>query len=594
MNRLKRFLCVLLAVIILFNAPGYVPKAQAVAAVDDAAVITIGLLMATCAGVTFNRSDHAVHAISNFFSSQPSALAAVSNIASTCLTAAGQLIIKRDFVAAYKTVVPLIAQHFVTAAGTTGTIVNGAVVGASYSIPDVPNFLSSDEWNALLNSFPAYITSPNVKYRITVVRKSDTLVYDSYISSPYFHFRNIVNGNIEGFIPLGTSFVPYTCVNSLRFTYLGSASQYVHCSSTCDGVVSATISILSADEESSIAFNQSATVDGSAVSSALDDATWDEDKELSIGAVSGVVSSGLAGSVAAPGLSPDAITKEIQRILIVIPPETAVTEPSSEPPTEPTDEPLVPMDPVTPGFLGNQISSVLTSLETFKDAILDALSPILPVIQTISDDLTRGFVAVTTWLDTFWDTLKQVISDFWSDVVTAVTVTIPTFLGDIADAAVEFFTVTFSAWVADVKAWAVALPATITQAIVAALTAVFVPAAGYWDAKVAACTSAFPLFNSIIATGHGLSGFLSGLGTRPPVIYIDLGSSTSWFLGGRQIFLDLTWYSQYKPTMDLVISGFLWLLFAWRFFLRLPGLLRGEGGTIDRLNTYFDNKGDNK
>ena len=123
-----------------------------------------------------------------------------------------------------------------------------------------------------------------------------------------------------------------------------------------------------------------------------------------------------------------------------------------------------------------------------------------------------------------------------------------------------------------------------------ALTAVFVPAVGYWDAKVAALQAKFPLFNSILTTGKGFSGFFSGLGTRPPVIYIDLGSSASWAMGGRTIFLDLTWYSQYKPTMDLVIAGFLWLLFAWRFFLRLPGLLRGEVGTIDRLDSYLSEK----
>ena len=593
MNRLKRFLCVLLAVIILFNAPGYVPKAQAVAAVDDAAVIAIGLLMATCAGVTFNRSDHAVHAISNFFSSQPSALAAVSNIASTCLTAAGQLIIKRDFVAAYKTVVPLIAQHFVTAAGTTGTIVNGAVVGASYSVPSCPFGLSSDDRTAWLKQHCTFLSSPDVKYSISVVNVSGkyTLISEYDDSSLLFKSGRSYSSPID----LGTCFTPFFSGTSLFFSYLTDTnSDGVSTPSTRLAGTSATITILSADEESSIAFNQSATVDGSTVSSALDDATWDEDKEVSIGAVTGVVSSGLAGSTAAPGLSPDAITKAIQDAVIALPLPT--TPPASEPTTatEPTDEPLVPMDPVTPGFLGDKFSDLNTTLETIKQGFLDVLNSILSVIQTISDGLTRGFAAVTTWLDAFWDTLKQVISDFWSDVVTAVTVTIPTFLGDIADAAVEFFTVTFPAWVADVKAWAVALPATITQAIVAALTAVFVPAAGYWDAKVAACTAAFPLFNSIIATGHGLSGFLSGLGTRPPVIYIDLGSSTSWFLGGRQIFLDLTWYSQYKPTMDLVISGFLWLLFAWRFFLRLPGLLRGEGGTIDRLNTYFDNKGDNR
>lgn len=592
MNRLKRFLCVLLAVIILFNAPGYVPKAQAVAAVDDAAVITLGLLMVTLAGVTFAQSNQAVSSIRSFLHSRSSVASSLLSLVSKCWIDGGKVLLNGDFRTAFTDILPSIHNYFVA---TDGVGKVGNAVGTVFSPTAVFNFDSIDS----LPDLTSYLTYQWVDGASYIMSTSGGGYKGTYRgSNSKLRFYSLTSGHVLPPEPYSIT----TYGNCFGVIVNKGVSYLVYQNRNGKAEVSSLLSWGSSSSPGSfylsdgdISFSQSGTVDGSLTVGNLDSADLkSNDIYLPVPSYSGVVSSGLAGSTAAPGLSPDAITKEIQRILIVIPPETAATEPSSEPPTEPTDEPLVPMDPVTPGFLGNQVSSILSSLDTFKDAILDALSPFLPVIQTISDDLTRGFAAVTTWLDTFWDTLKQVISDFWSDVVTAVTVTIPTFLGDIADAISEFFTVTFPAWIADVKAWAVALPATITQAIVAALTAVFVPAAGYWDAKVAACTAAFPLFNSIIATGHGLSGFLSGLGTRPPVIYIDLGSSTSWFLGGRQIFLDLTWYSQYKPTMDLVISGFLWLLFAWRFFLRLPGLLRGEGGTIDRLNTYFDNKGDNK
>ena len=48
-------------------------------------------------------------------------------------------------------------------------------------------------------------------------------------------------------------------------------------------------------------------------------------------------------------------------------------------------------------------------------------------------------------------------------------------------------------------------------------------------------------------------------------------------------FLDMRWYSRYKATGDLILSGFLWALFAWRMYLKLPGTISGISGTIGRI-----------
>ena len=227
------------------------------------------------------------------------------------------------------------------------------------------------------------------------------------------------------------------------------------------------------------------------------------------------------------------------------------------------------------GWLQSLLNSILEAIQAIPEKI-DSLWESMKAwwIQTIAD--------VKAWIEVKIQSISDWWTTFWAETKALIL--------SISNALTEFFTVTFPAWITDVKEWALALPKTLVDAIVLALTAVFVPAVGYWDAKVAALQAKFPLFNSILTTGKGFSGFFSGLGTRPPIIYIDLGSSVSWAMGGRTIFLDLTWYSQYKPTMDLVIAGFLWLLFAWRFFLRLPGLLRGEVGTIDRLDSYLSEK----
>ena len=119
----------------------------------------------------------------------------------------------------------------------------------------------------------------------------------------------------------------------------------------------------------------------------------------------------------------------------------------------------------------------------------------------------------------------------------------------------------------------------IAQSVAVAIAAVFIPSPGYFDAKVEALKGAFPFFNSAMDTAFQLKNFLINLGSTPPIIYIDLAAGSGWYpMGGRTVFVDLTWYSAYKPTMDAVISAFLWLWFTWRLVLSLPGIIQGTSG----------------
>lgn len=111
------------------------------------------------------------------------------------------------------------------------------------------------------------------------------------------------------------------------------------------------------------------------------------------------------------------------------------------------------------------------------------------------------------------------------------------------------------------------------------MAAVFIPSEGYLNAKVEALRLKFSLFDSIINTVTDLRNFFTTLGAKPPVIFIDLSSASDfWNIGGRVIFIDLTWYSKYKPSMDFVLSAFLWIWFLWRILLSLPGIVQGTSG----------------
>lgn len=122
---------------------------------------------------------------------------------------------------------------------------------------------------------------------------------------------------------------------------------------------------------------------------------------------------------------------------------------------------------------------------------------------------------------------------------------------------------------------------TLANTILAGIRDIFVPSSDYLTAKVDALCAEFAFADSITKTANGLIDGLRGVSTEPPVIYIDLSANRGPYdLGGEVPFLDLRWYAEYKPTVDAIISAFLWACFIWRMFLKLPGIINGAAGTF--------------
>lgn len=119
----------------------------------------------------------------------------------------------------------------------------------------------------------------------------------------------------------------------------------------------------------------------------------------------------------------------------------------------------------------------------------------------------------------------------------------------------------------------------IVNPLLEGIASIFVPSQDFLSAKVDAIRSEFSFADSIISTVDFFGKGLQGVETKPPVIYIDLGASTGDYnMGGRVVFMDLSWYEEYKPLGDALISAFLWAVFAWRVFMKLPGLVSGMPG----------------
>ena len=603
MSKFKRFLCAALAALILFYSPGFAPKAEAVAVVDDAAIITAGLLMVTLGGITFAQSNHAVSSVQNFLSSNAPALNAATKLAACIVSDTGKLLITRDFETAFSDFLPALSEYYVCLNGSNSGAMSGDIVIGS-GLP-VMKYSTRPSWETMgsIASYP--LIYPNgYYYRVFLTDSTGSHVLTNELSSEYSSFVDIEDTNIHYNLSCHSdiqSFGFFTRDDqpgTLLFALIAGGSKYF--GTFASGVTSVSWEMVSSPD--AINFSKSDTIDGTQVqntltSTDLPDSAYgdDRDKYLDIGAVSGVVAGGLAGSVLAPGLDPGSINDDLAHVLggsISVPTPTTpdVTEPSVEA-TTPDDVAVA----VTPEFLGGHFDGLKDLLNALLSNWLSFFVTCKTFFDSILDSLPGLFDAVVQRIDWAIHYLTAWLSDFWAAVVQAVTVSIPDFLNSIYEALETFFGVTVPAWITDVKAWALSLPRTITDAIAVALAAAFIPAAGYWDAKLAACMAAFPFFDSIITTGRSLGSFFSGLGSKPPIIYIDLQNSNSFVLGGRQIFMDLSWYSQYKPTVDTILSAFLWLIVLWRLFLALPGILRGAvglAGNMERVSEHFHHEED--
>lgn len=135
--------------------------------------------------------------------------------------------------------------------------------------------------------------------------------------------------------------------------------------------------------------------------------------------------------------------------------------------------------------------------------------------------------------------------------------------------------------------WCQNLVSSLMDALQNLLSSLFAPSADFIPNKVSALAAKYPYLETFTGLGTSLKAFFLNLGSKPPIIYIDLGAATgSYFFGGRQAFIDLTWYSDYKPTMDAILGAFIWLWLAWRLFHALPGIINGMSGTVGERVSY--------
>lgn len=119
----------------------------------------------------------------------------------------------------------------------------------------------------------------------------------------------------------------------------------------------------------------------------------------------------------------------------------------------------------------------------------------------------------------------------------------------------------------------------LANTLLEGIKSIFVPSSDFITAKVDVLAENFSFGESVVDTVRFIGDSLNAFETRPPVIYVELEDSEGSINWGERVpILDLRWYERYKPTVDVLISAFMLLFFAWRVFIHLPNIFSGVAG----------------
>lgn len=118
----------------------------------------------------------------------------------------------------------------------------------------------------------------------------------------------------------------------------------------------------------------------------------------------------------------------------------------------------------------------------------------------------------------------------------------------------------------------------IGEYILNGIRSLFVPDTEFITDKVDAIKEKFGFIENIKSAWNSISNIITSENEEIPKIEIDLSKAEGKYnYGGKVLALDLTWYSRFKPTVDLIIIAFSYISFTFLVFKRLPDIISGAG-----------------
>lgn len=223
------------------------------------------------------------------------------------------------------------------------------------------------------------------------------------------------------------------------------------------------------------------------------------------------------------------------------------------------------------------LSDVITSVKVQTDAISDVLEATKLETDAIGD--------VILGLDDVCSAIKDLSITLPSDL----TLTIPEEKLNINVTVPDISTEVINN--IEVKHDYPALQKAIEGAIAAPLQAAFVPDEDKVRLFFDDFNHKFSFVDDMKTNIENVKKYVFGV-TPSPILKIPIMKTESKYdYGfGDYFIIDVSWYAKYRPYGDLVILAFAWLMFIWRVFISLPGIISGSPGSMWHDSSVSDTR----
>ena len=114
---------------------------------------------------------------------------------------------------------------------------------------------------------------------------------------------------------------------------------------------------------------------------------------------------------------------------------------------------------------------------------------------------------------------------------------------------------------------------------------VFLPDPDKMQARLNHLNERFSFVESLSSFGtHVLKLLQNATGAKAPVVTLNLGSyrgKYGWG-GAGKVTIDFSWYAEYKPLVDNLLAGIIWINWLWHTYKRIPEIIHGLGMTTEK------------
>lgn len=240
-------------------------------------------------------------------------------------------------------------------------------------------------------------------------------------------------------------------------------------------------------------------------------------------------------------------------------------------------------------YLGGKLDAIYGSLTiesedgTTGRNLFDAIADIVSSIVDGFTDLGEDIAGVVTSITTAVSDIIQSIADNIADVVDSITSAVTEITTSIVDNVTEIIK-SIEQFALDVLDWF----DNFFLELVDRLLYLFVPADNYFNNTLTDFKERLPFIGVVGGFMDNMYNYIQTESyAEAPSISVDLSLAEGKYnYGVGATALDLSWYGRYKPYVDMFLSAFLWLVYLWILYKRIPDIINGAG-MVTEMSAQF-------